>query len=168
MIEYAAKITGDQRVALRFDRFPDEAHAALRARIAEITADTAGEVDALIPRGKTNRLAAQLHFGVDDSERRIRGWISLAGGSAALVKQAATLEYGNRREAFRVKAYRRTLDQVFGHITAPFQQAVEAYQRTGTIQAGDFLRGPLRAHASSALEQMNAAVDEAARKGNDA
>lgn len=161
MIGYKAQITGALRVALRFDRFPELAHDGLRAKIESLTGDLAGAVDAAIPRGKTGRLAAQLHSGVDDSPNRVRGWVSLSGGDAAIIKQAAALEYGSRGSRFKVKSYTRTLDHAFGRMTAPFDQIVAAYSRTGGLEAEDFLRGPLRDRASGALAEMNAVVEQA-------
>jgi hypothetical protein len=164
MIDYSAKIAGDTRVALRFDRFPQLAHDGLRQKLGDLTEQLAGAVEAAVPRGKTGRLAAQVQSGVQDSENRVRGWVSLAGADANLVKQAAALEYGSRGSPFAVKGYTRSLDQVFGKISAPFQQVIEAYQRTGGLEPDRFLRGPLAERASGALSEMNAVVEKAIKE----
>jgi hypothetical protein len=164
MIGYAAKIAGDNRVALRFDRFPEMAHDGLLAKIEELTAMLDGAVLAAVPRGKTGRLAAQVKSGVEDSSVRIRGWVSLAGASANDVRKAAALEYGSRGSPFPVRSYTRTLDQVAGRMTESFDQVVAAYRRAGGLAELDYLHGPLDAGAQSALEQLNAAVDAAIKE----
>jgi hypothetical protein len=164
MIGYAVQIAGDQRVALRFDRFPEMAHDGLLAKIEELTATLDASVLAAVPRGKTGRLAAQVKSGVEESSVRIRGWVSLAGASANDVRKAAALEYGSRGNAFPVRSYSRTLDQVFGRMTAPFDQIVSAYRRAGGLAELDYLHGPLDAGAQAALEQLNAVVDAAIKE----
>ena len=158
MIDYKVGLSGDTRVALRFSEFPSLAHDGLRRKIEALTSELADEVFAAIPR-KTGKLAAQLKSGIDDSENRIRGWVSMSGANAELVKQAAALEYGSRNAKFQVKSYERTIEQMFGHMIDPLSQVVDAYMRTGGLAAEDFLRGPLHAGAEHALAEMNAAVD---------
>jgi hypothetical protein len=168
MIDYRAKVEGANRVALRFERFPTLAHDGLARYIAGITDETAAGVLALVPKGKTGKLAGQVQHGLDDSNDRVRGWISLSVDDANAVEKAAALEFGSRSAKFQVKAYSRTLDQVFGHIAAPFQQAVAAYQRAGTLPKLDFLHGPFRDRGSGALDGMNAAVERAIKETENA
>jgi hypothetical protein len=165
MIDYSARVVGDTRVALRFDRFPDLAHNALREKMETLTEVLHGDVETLVPRGATGRLAAQVKSGVQDDPNRIRGWVSLAG-DAALARQAAALEYGSRSTKFSVKSYTRTLDQAFGKLTEPFDQVVEAYRRAGGLEAVEFLRGPLREDAPGALAELNAAVERATKESD--
>jgi hypothetical protein len=161
MIDYAVKIAGDNRVALRFDRFPEMAHDGLVEKIEQLTESLEGAVEAAMPHGKTGRLEAQLKSGVEEGRNRIRGWVSLAGASANDVRKAAALEYGSRGAPFPVRGYLRTLDQVFGRMTAPFDQVVAAYRRAGGLAELDFLHGPLGAGAQSALAELNAVVEAA-------
>jgi hypothetical protein len=163
-MEYKVDLRGDQRVGLRFDEFPSLAHERLVTTIEELTAALHTAVLAGVPRGKTGHLAAQVKTGIEQTDTRVRGWVSLAGASANDVKKAAALEYGSRGEAFDVRGYTRTLDQVFGAITSPFEQVVAAYHRTGGLEELDFLHGPLDATAEAAIVRMNEAVFGAAKE----
>jgi hypothetical protein len=168
MIGYGARVIGDNRAALRFDQFPELAHAGLRERMVEVTAELEGAVEALVPRGKTGAVASAIHSGTEDSNDRIRGWVSLAGAPAAVVKQAAALEYGSRGESFIVQSHHRTLDHIFSLFIQPMDIVVDEYSRTGGLAQLDYLHGPYHETAGSVLDSLNEAVEAAVRKTNDA
>jgi len=164
-MDYKVEIRGDNSAGLRFEQFPSLAHERLVQTITDMTEALDGAVRAGAPHGHTGRLAASVRSGVEQSDTRVRGWVSLTGDANA-VRKAAALEYGSRDEPFDVKTYTRTLDQVFGKLAEPFQQIVDAYKRVGGLDELGFLHTPFDASKQAAIDAMNAAVFGAAAEGN--
>ena len=153
-------VIGERRNAERFDQFPEFARAALADRISKITAGLDAAVLAAVPV-RTGRLQGEVESGVENTANRVRGWVSLAGGSD--FAKAAALEYGSHR-GINVDAYRRTVTSVFGRAVAPTQQIIAAYTRVTDLVAERFLRDPLDAISADAFAQMRGAIEEAAAK----
>ncbi len=159
MIDFGVSLIGERRVAERFDRFPEASRAALLGVITRLTAQLEGAVVAAVP-SRTGALRATIRSGVENKERAIRGWVSMAGGDKNAVLKAMALEYGSNKK-ISVSEHRRAVDTVFGRAVAPYEQLVAAHSRTTNIVAQRFLRDPLAAMAADALAQMKAAVGQA-------
>lgn len=160
-MSYTVAIKGTNSAGLRFEQFPSLAHDRLVETITDMTEVLEAAVRAGAPHGRTGRLAASVRSGVEQSDTRVRGWVSLTGDANA-VRKAAALEYGSTGEPFDVKTYTRTLDQVFGKLEEPFQQIVDAYKRAGGLEELQFLHTPFDASKQAAIDAMNAAVFGAA------
>lgn len=81
--------------------------------------------------------------------------------------KAAALEYGSRGKRIDISGYSRTLDQIFGEATAPFEQSISAYQRTPNIDEYRFLRGAFGGLEESFRADVEAALSDAASAFNE-
>jgi len=161
MSVFGVNIVGERQASVRFDQFPEQARAALLAKIRELTPKLETEVLALIPIDK-GTLRGQVQTFVDDDKNRVSGKVKVVipGGSAEIGKVMA-LEYGAHK-SFTVKAHEMRLDHFWGLAVTPTLVMVAAFARTPNIQAHDFLRGPLAAMSSEILEGFAQALAQAA------
>ncbi len=158
-------ITGDRRVAARFESWPAELHDALLARIRQMTADLEGRVRALAPE-RTGKLKGEIVSRVYDNETSIKGAVTLDGGlDGSEYAKAAALEYGapGRRGRFKVRAYRRTIAEAFGRDIPPIAIDVGAYSRFANLEAQAYLRGGLAGTETQATAELQAVIDQKAK-----
>ena len=156
MTEIAIEITGDRKVGLKFERFPQEAHDALLARITGLTADLKDRVIAAEPE-RTGRLKSETRSAVEDRPNRITGRVFIGAEFA----KAAALEYGAHGTT-TVKAHPARLGHVFARLIEPMTVIVAQHDRRVNIAEQRFLRGALAEIAPVAIEQMKEALAEAA------
>jgi len=157
MPEIQYLVTGDRQVALKFDRFPQQAHDRLLARIQALTAELEARVLAAEPR-RTGRLHSATISKVYDDQEKIGGRVTVRADFA----KAAALEYGAHRPT-KVAAHEMRLDHVFAErLTAPMTVMVMLHRRMPNIAAYRFLRGPLAQMAPEIQAELQAAVAEAA------
>ena len=153
------------RLNFTLDKLPE----ALRTRLATTIKELADELLAEVKAGeqrRTGRLQAETQDFVDVQESWVRGRVrvlrSALGASEAAA--AGALEYGapGRRGAFRVKAYRRKLTQVFGRPATSNQSVlVSSYTRKAHIHAVRFLRDPAARMLPRARAALEAAITDA-------
>lgn len=159
-------ITGAQRVGIRFDEFPDELYAALKAEIGALTEELFARVEAATP-SRTGRLRSEERMRLFADPDRISGYVDIAGdkGSQDFAK-AGALEYGAHRST-NVSSHSMKLDHYWSHmLSAPESVLVAAYTRTPDIQEYGFERGPLAEMAPEILERLNAVVAKAVVETN--
>jgi hypothetical protein len=152
------------RLNLSFDKLPDALRDRLAVTIRALTDELLAEVRAGEPV-RTGRLRAMTRSFVDVQEDSVRGRVRvLRNESANFAASAGALEYGapGRRGAFRVRSYRRSLTQVFGHATQSGQSVlVSSYTRKAHIREMRFLRDPAAAMLPRARDALEAAVADA-------
>ena len=111
-------VEGDRAVELKFETFPQDAHARLLERIADFTAELEAEITAAEP-SRTGKLAAETRSAVYDEPERIAGRVAIA----AEFGKAAALEYGAHGTT-KVRAHEARLAHVFGRLISPITVAV--------------------------------------------
>lgn len=137
-------VSGERRVSLKLDEFPQELRGQLEARISELTAELQAQVEAAAP-SRTGRLRSEIRGRVfADNPNHVSGIVDIAGvkGSGDFAK-AAALEYGAHAST-KVSAHPMKLDHYWASkLAAPTMVMVAAHNRTVNIAEHDFLRGPL-------------------------
>jgi hypothetical protein len=153
----SAELTGDRKVGLLFDEFPQRAHDAFLAKITELTSQLESRVLGAVPV-RTGELRSQVQAFVDDKGTRITGKVKvLSGGSKSDHGKAAALEFGAHGHV-AVSAHTRQIRTVFGRAVAPTAVFVAAYGRTANIAEHRFLRNPLATMSSEIIEELRAAL----------
>lgn len=149
-------VTGDTKLGIRFDQFPQQAHDKLRDSITTQIAALRTAIKAAAPR-RTGKLASQVDSNVVDKPDRIKGIVYFDGDYA----KVSALEYGVHRSV-QVAAHSATLDHVFREkLMAPLRVFVEAHSRSVDLAAREFIRGPARAMQGQITQQLREAVNEA-------
>jgi hypothetical protein len=138
----------DRNLMLHLEQLPMALKSKLRPTIVALTNVLLARVRASEPR-RTGRLQNLTRSYVNEREDFIGGRVRVLGGGQAHNIAAAALEYGVKRQAVSVPAYRRE------------SIAVRAYERHTQIAARRFLRNPAAAMRERALTEISAAVDEA-------
>jgi hypothetical protein len=157
-------ISGDRKVELLFEEFPDGLYADLKAEINALSMELFARVEAATPQ-LTGKLRSEERVRLFADPNRITGYVDIAGTGQDFAK-AGALEYGAHR-ATQVSAHSMRLDHVFGEMLAsPMTVMVDAYSRTPDIQAFAFERGPLDAMAPEIVERLNAVVDRVTAETN--
>lgn len=154
------KATG---INLAFDKLPEALRNRLAVTIRTLTDELLAEVKSGEPR-RTGRLQSMTRSFVDVKEGWVRGRVRvLRNASANFAAAAGALEYGapGRRGAFRVRAYRRRISQVFGHPVHGQSILIHSYTRKAKIREMRFLRNPAAAMLPRARLALEAAVAEA-------
>jgi hypothetical protein len=166
MLNVQFRYTGERTVALRFDKFPEVARAKFVEIVTVYQAQLQAAIAAKLPRGRTGRIAAALAGGVESTQYKVRGWVSLQGGDLkTVILPAMALEYGSNT-AVKVSAKSgRGLRTVYGREVTPMQVAVGAYSRQTNIVAQRFLRGPLSTVADSFQAALEQGLIDAAAEG---
>lgn len=148
-------VTGDNRVGLRFDEFPDELYQGLRAEIEALSSELFARVQAATP-DLTGALRSQERLRLFTDQNSIKGYVDIDGGSGSYAyAKAGGLEYGAHKPA-HVSAYSRPLDVM-----------VSAYDRTPNIEEHAFERGPLEAMQPEIISRLNAVVEQAVAMVNE-
>lgn len=147
------EVEGARRASLVFEEFPQRAHAALLARIADLTEALEEAVVASEPR-RTGRLAEETDSSVKDLPERITGRVSIT----AEFGKAAALEYGAHGTT-NVQAHEARLDHVFGKLIPGTTVSVGAHTRRLNIAEHRYLRGPLEAMRDEIIEGLRDALD---------
>jgi len=153
------------RLSFTLDKLPEALRARLAVTIRELADELVAEVKAAEPR-RTGRLQQMTRDFVDVQESWVRGRVRVLRSSLGASEAAAAgaLEYGapGRRGAFRVRAYRRKLTQVFGRPTTSNQSVlVSSYTRKAHIRAVRFLRDPAARMLPRARLAIEAAITDA-------
>jgi hypothetical protein len=138
----------DRRLMLHLEQLPMALKTKLKPIIASLTNQLLTQVRSMEPR-RTGRLQNLTRSYVNEREDFIGGRVRVLGGGQAHNIAAAALEYGVKRQAVSVRAYRRE------------SIAVRAYERHTQIAARRFLRDPAAAMRERALTEIRATVDEA-------
>jgi hypothetical protein len=159
-MEIGIEIVTDRKVALRFDEFPDEAHANLKAAITQVTERLRDMVEGAAPK-RTGKLASEIEMRVLDYPDRITGIVEVRGDTHNEMAKAAAEEYGAHGST-RVRQHHARLGHLWAKIVEPMNVIVKAHDRRLNIQQRNFLRGPLRDIEGDALAAMHEAVDKAA------
>jgi hypothetical protein len=154
-------LDGERMVGLRFEEFPDDLHDALLGEINAISNELFARVQAATP-SKTGELRSQERLRIFDQEERIRGYISIAGGSnSGAYAKAGALEYGSKGKPVDVRSHTKRLDHFWeNRLRAPINVLVEAYSRTPNIAERNFMRGPLDAMAPEILSRLNRVITQ--------
>lgn len=161
MSDLGISIVGFNRIAQRFDEFPQHAHDKLLAKIRELTAKLESKVQAAVPVDK-GKLQGEVQAFVDDKKDNIAGKVKVVAPNGADHAKAAALEYGAHAPT-KVKAHQARLGHFWGRAVAPRTVMVAAASRTPNIQAHDYLRGPLasmESEVTTGLAQALAAAEE--------
>jgi hypothetical protein len=151
-------VSGERRVALKLDEFPQELRGQLEARISELTAELQAQVEAAAP-SRTGKLKSEIRGRVfADNPKHVSGIVDVYApkGSGEFAK-AAALEYGASAST-NVSTHPMKLDHYWADkLAAPTTVLVAAHSRTVNIAEHDFLRGPLAAmepQIQMALEEV--------------
>jgi hypothetical protein len=159
-MEIGIEIVTDRKVALRFDEFPAEAHANLKAAITQVTERLRDMVEGAAPK-RTGKLASEIEMSVKDYPDRISGIVSVRGDTQNENAKAGAEEYGAHGVA-HVKEHPSRRTDLSSKISAPSRGMVKAYNRRVNITARNYLRDPLHEIEGDALAAMHEAVDKAA------
>ncbi len=148
------QVDGSREVELKLLQFPQRLHERLLPLITELTEQLYGAVKAAEPN-RSGALSTSTQMKMTDRPTRITGTVFINADFA----KASALEYGASR-ATQVKAHMQRLDHVFSRLISPVEAHVGAYNRTPNIREYNFLRGPLEAMSSAAVDSMRAVIDE--------
>lgn len=148
-------ITGDLKVALQFDKFPEALRAELLKPIKSLTNQLAAKIRAIVPKGKTGKLASEVVEQIFDDPDQVSGRVTFDAEFA----KAGALEYGAHRST-KVRAHEAKLDHAWGKkLNEPLTVLVAAYSRTPSIAAHNMLRGPLAAMSEEVISELRQAID---------
>lgn len=161
MAIFGIELAEDRRVTLRFEKFPGFAHDRLLAALQRIEQRLHAAVLAETPV-RTGALKAQIGSHTYDHGARIAAVVGVRDKTARGAKKATALEYGAKKPMI-VKAHEAKLSHVYGRLISPIMVTIPAHQRTPNITARRFLRGPVQAIRSSALAELQAAMEQATR-----
>jgi hypothetical protein len=152
------QVAGDLKVALRFDKFPERARAALVAPIKAITHRLAAKVRAAVPHGDRDSLEGLVIEQFYNDPDQVSGRVTFRGEYA----KVGALEYGapGKQNRNLVKAHQAKLGHAWGHqLQSPLMVTIAAHRRRLNIKAHRFLRGPLASEAGEALQEIRAAIE---------
>lgn len=152
------EVTGDLKVALRFDKFPEEARAALVVPIKAITDRLAAKVRAAVPHGEKDSLEGLVIEQFYNDPDQVSGRVTFSGEYA----KVGALEWGapGKQNRNLVQAHQAKLDHAWGRpMQSPMTVTIAAHRRRLNIKARRFLRGPLQAEAGDALGEIRAAIE---------
>ncbi len=155
MIDLAIDIATERRVGLKFEEFPQRAHASLLEKITSLTRQLEERVRAAEPY-KSGKLRGATTSRIDDRPERITGRVFISADYG----KAAALEYG-AHAATQVKAHSARLDHVYANAVSPLTVMISAHSRKLDIAEHKYLRGPLEAMEGEIIEQLRAALVEA-------
>jgi hypothetical protein len=158
------QVAGDLKVALRFDKFPEEARAALTAPIKKATHRVAGQVRAQVPRGPKDDLEALVIEQFYNDPDQVSGRVTFRGEYA----KVGALEYGAPGKQNRnfVREHSAKLDHAWGRkMQSPISVTIAAHRRRLNIKARRFLRGSLASESGETLQDIRSAIE--AVKGKD-
>lgn len=150
----AVTITGDRELALRFDKFPQEARGRIEERITSLIGRLQDRVEAAAPR-KTGKLRSEIKARVYTSTNRVAGYVSVyAPGAPGEYAKAATLEYGSDkpRRAFASRAASR--------LASGRRRIVSRLSKPVHIEAFRYLRGPFEELTPEFQAELEAAISE--------
>ena len=160
-------LTGERQAGLRFEKFPSELLADLRAEIDSLTNELRGRVATAIPT-RSGELRSSLHDELIDGDDKVTGRVTVAKGNQALHKKAAALEYGSKGKKRPVRQHKMRLGHYWDEkLAAPRTVIVKAFQRTPNVKAHKFLRGPMEAMRPTILARLNKVVERAAQEASE-
>jgi hypothetical protein len=149
---------GDRELALRFEKFPTQAHAKLEGRMHKLVDSLQAHAEALAPN-RTGRLKTEIKSRVfADSPTRIAGYVEVyAPGVPGEYAKAATLEYGTDKP-------RRVLVERFSKLLGRFskRRLVARVTKPIHIRAFRYLRGASAEIRGEVETELAAALAEAA------
>jgi hypothetical protein len=159
MADFGIELVNDQRVNLRFDRFPEAVHDRLLATLKSLEARLEAAVLAAEPSA-TGRMRSLSGGRVYDHGNRIAAVVGVRTDNESDARKAAALEYGSHR-ALQVRAHEAKLAHFWNRAVNPIMVEVRAHSRTPNIQQQRFLRDPIQAMRADAIAEMRAALDGA-------
>jgi hypothetical protein len=157
---FGVDIVGDTRAVLRFERFPAAAHDRLLATLKSLEKRLEAAVLAEEPE-KSGKLKSLTGGRVYDHGDRIAAVVGVRVTNANQARKAAALEYGSRGTSITVSAHTAKLDHLWSRAISPISVNVPSFNRTPTITAKRFLRGPIQVLHDEAIAEMRAALDAA-------
>jgi hypothetical protein len=160
MTAFGIEVTGDRAAILRFDQFPKAAHDRLYEALTQIEQQLEAAVIAAEPT-RSGMLRSQTGGRVYDHENRIAAVVGVRAESGNDARKAAALEYGSKGTSIAVQAHLMTLDHIWRRAISPIAVDVPEYMRRPMIAPHEFLRGPVDAIRSTAIAQMQDAVNQA-------
>jgi hypothetical protein len=149
------------RVALRFEHFPQAAHDRLLATLTSLEQRLEAMVIAAEPN-LSGALRGLTGGRVYDHDSRIAAVVGVRTQTKAEALKAAALEYGSHK-ALMVRAHTAKLAHLWSRAINQIVVDVPEYGRTSNIDPLNFLRGPLAAIRGDALDEMRAALDAAVK-----
>ena len=159
MIRLGIELVDDRLATLRFEQFPQFAHARLLVALNNIEQRLEGAVRVAQPV-RSGKLQSQTGGRVYDHGNRIAAVVGVRAPDANDARKAAALEYGSSK-ALMIRAHSMKLTHLWGRAISPITIRTNPHQRIPNLPALRFLRGPLEAMRSTALAEMQAAVEAA-------
>ncbi len=160
-MDLGVEIQGDLQIALRFEEFPHRFAVAWERRITALTAQMLARVLGAEP-SRTGKLRAETRSFVDVKDDRIRGAVAVVtGGDQSEHGKAGALEYG-AHGSVGVAAHSQNLSHIYDRMIQPMQVFVDAYSRHVNITERRFERGTLDSMRSQVIEELRAALADAA------
>lgn len=166
-MEFGVELKSARDVVLKFQEFPEDARAQLVLAMQRLAETLKGRVQEREPE-RTGELRSNTRSRVYDDASKIAGRVFVAGDFSERSKrgsvwggQVAALEYGAHSVAV-VRAHSARLDHVYDRLITPITVMHGSYQRRVNIAEVAFLRGPLAAMASEAVDELRGAITKAA------
>jgi len=161
--DFGVIVTGDRKVELQFEHFPEALREQLIAPIKEMTGRLASRIRSRLPHGKTGELENSLVEQFFDDPDAVSGRVTFDADYA----KAGALEWGapGRQNRQGVKEHRAKLDHAWGRkLNSPLMVIIAAHNRHLHLTAHRFLRGPLSESGPEIIDALNAAVDRTIEK----
>lgn len=159
-------LTGERQAGLRFEQFPSDLLANLRAEIDSLTNELRGRVGPAMPN-RSGELRASLRDKIIDKENSVTGRVTVAEGNQALHRKAAALEYGSKGKKRPVRQHAMRLGHFWDQkLAAPRTVIVKAFMRTPNVKAHKFLRGPMEAMRPTILARLGKVVERNAQEAS--
>lgn len=151
----------DQKVVLRFDKFPADMHERLLATLTQLEHRLEAMVIAREP-SLTGALQAMTGGRVYDHGDRMAAVVGVRAPDAGDARKAAALEFGSHRK-ITVRAHEARLAHLFGRAISPMIVMVETHGRMTNLDPRRFLRNSIGEIHGEAIAALREAVDTVAR-----
>jgi hypothetical protein len=148
-----------ESVGMKFERFPEQARAALTARMHGLVDELEARVKSVVHK-RSGKLAAEISAFVDSNDKGVVGKVKvLTHGDVNEIRRALTLEFGGHGTAAPIGPHRGRGRSLRGRLLG--EGLVSAYSRRVNIAEEDYLRGPLHEMEGRVLEELRRGLDEA-------
>ena len=159
-IKLDVKIEGDRAAGLRFETFPTYAHDRLLTSLQNIERRLEAAVRSAVPR-KSGELQQLIGGRVYDHKTRIAAVVGLGSKDPTEIKKTLSLEFGSRGKSVTLRAHGMRLAHFWDTQVTERIVRIPSHSRIPNIMARRFMRDPFQAMRSSALAEMEAAVEQA-------
>lgn len=156
--DFGIEMVGDRKVALRFDKFPEELRQAFIAPTKAATKRIAGHVRTEVPTGEKADLPGLVIEQFFNDPDQVSGRVTFSDRFA----KVGALEWGapGKRNRNLVREHKAQLGHYWAHrLQRPITVMIAAHRRQLNVKQHRFLRNALADEGEDYVEALRAVVD---------